>query len=136
MVVGLDTPPPLGSAAAAAGVPVVLAAPRGKTHARSALTQLEHTGRCSSQRMWRRLHSAQPLRDLRWERRVLLAAAAAAAAAASNGDVDSDDVVVVVVVAAAADEVDLGSAAAVPAESKCAISSFLLDAIVAAKEGA
>lgn len=53
--------------AAAAAAP----GPRGKTQLRSAVAQLEQTGRRSSQRMWRRLHSAQPLRDLRWVRRVL-----------------------------------------------------------------
>ena len=80
-------------------VPVVLQAAEeaaraggvvGKEHMRSAILQLAHVGRPSSQRIWRRLHSTQPLRDLRWWRLALVGAgapgaAAAAAAAAAAG---------------------------------------------------
>ena len=46
-------------------------AERGNTQLRSAVAQLEQTGLRSSQRIWRLLHSTQPLRDLRCVRRVL-----------------------------------------------------------------
>lgn len=43
----------------------------GKEQARSLTVQLLHEGRASSHLMWRRLHSQQPLRDLRCARRSL-----------------------------------------------------------------
>lgn len=45
--------------------------PGGYVQVRSPVTQLKQKGCCLSQRICRRLHSEQPLRDLRCERRDL-----------------------------------------------------------------
>lgn len=57
----------------AVGVVVAGVAEDGKEHDRSLTAQLPQAGRDSSHLICRRLHSQQPLRDLRWARRSLAA---------------------------------------------------------------